>query len=122
MNSKHSINAGLSRVLIMGVWAAALLCIAGLVFAAARGEAHPPFKPFTPVSGLASPGSIFTKALALDARGLMALGVLALIATPVIRVAFSLVAFVLERDRVYAAVTVLVLALLAVGLFAGLGE
>lgn len=122
MGPRHSINAGLSRVLIAGVWAAALLCLGGLIFAASRGEAHPPFKPFSPVAGLASPGSIFAKALAMDARGLMALGVLVLIATPVLRVGFSLVAFILERDRVYIAVTVLVLALLGVGLFAGLGE
>ena len=39
-------------------------------------------------------------------------GLLVLLATPVFRVAVSLVAFVLERDRLYAAITAAVLALL----------
>jgi uncharacterized membrane protein len=39
-------------------------------------------------------------------------GLLVLLATPVLRVAVSLVAFVLERDRLYALITATVLALL----------
>jgi len=45
-------------------------------------------------------------------QALILAGLLVLIATPVARVAFSLVAFVLERDRVYTVCTVLVLAVL----------
>ncbi len=44
-------------------------------------------------------------------------GLLVLIATPVVRVAASFVAFVLERDRLYAAITFGVLAILLVSLF-----
>jgi uncharacterized membrane protein len=44
-------------------------------------------------------------------------GLLVLIATPVARVMTSVVAFVLERDRLYAAITVVVLAILLVSLF-----
>jgi uncharacterized membrane protein len=40
-------------------------------------------------------------------------GLLILIATPVARVIFSLVGFALERDRVYMAITLVVLAVLA---------
>jgi uncharacterized membrane protein len=40
------------------------------------------------------------------------LGLLLLIATPIARVAFSAVAFVLERDWLYTGVTLFVLALL----------
>lgn len=42
--------------------------------------------------------------------------VLLLIATPVARVAFSLVAFVLQRDRTYVVVTLTVLSILAYSL------
>jgi uncharacterized membrane protein len=45
-------------------------------------------------------------------------GLLVLVATPVVRVGVSLVAFALERDRLYAAITAAVLALLLVSLFA----
>lgn len=44
-------------------------------------------------------------------------GLLVLVATPVLRVAASFVAFVLERDRLYAAITLGVLAILLVSLF-----
>ena len=43
-------------------------------------------------------------------------GLLVLVATPVVRVAVSLIAFGLERDRLYAAITASVLALLLLSL------
>jgi uncharacterized membrane protein len=45
-------------------------------------------------------------------RGLIQLGLLLLIATPIARVAFSVVGFAIERDRLYVAFTLLVLAIL----------
>jgi uncharacterized membrane protein len=45
-------------------------------------------------------------------RGLIQLGLLLLIATPIARVAFSIVGFALERDRMYVAFTLIVLAIL----------
>lgn len=44
-------------------------------------------------------------------------GLLVLMATPVIRVMASVVAFALERDRLYAAITLGVLAILLISLF-----
>jgi uncharacterized membrane protein len=45
------------------------------------------------------------------------LGLLVLVATPVIRVGVSLIAFVVERDRLYVAITASVLGLLLLSLF-----
>ena len=45
-------------------------------------------------------------------RGIIQLGLLLLMATPVARVAFSVAGFALERDRLYTAVTLAVLGLL----------
>jgi uncharacterized membrane protein len=45
-------------------------------------------------------------------RGLIQLGLLFLIATPIARVALSIVGFAIERDRLYVAFTVIVLAIL----------
>jgi uncharacterized membrane protein len=45
-------------------------------------------------------------------RGLIQLGLLFLIATPIARVAFSIVGFAMERDRMYVVFTVIVLAIL----------
>ncbi len=51
-----------------------------------------------------------------DPRGIMQLGVLLLLATPVARVALCLVEFARERDRLYVGVTLAVLLALAWGL------
>ena len=50
-------------------------------------------------------------------RGIIQLGFLLLIATPVARVIFAAVAFALERDMLYVGFTLLVLAVLLFGLF-----
>ncbi len=55
---------------------------------------------------------IVQDARALDGRGLIQLGLLLLLAAPIARVAFSLLAFALQRDRTYVAVTLIVLAVL----------
>jgi uncharacterized membrane protein len=47
-----------------------------------------------------------------DSRGLMQLGLLLLIATPVARVVMAIAGFALERDRLYVVVSSIVLAVL----------
>ena len=54
---------------------------------------------------------------ALDPRGIVQLGLVLLIATPVARVALTLGAFLLQRDRLYVLLTTVVLVLLLFGLF-----
>ena len=62
---------------------------------------------------------IFAGTFAFQARSIIQLGVLLLIATPIVRVAFSLVGFALERDRTYVLITAIVLAVLIYGLTSG---
>jgi uncharacterized membrane protein len=61
-------------------------------------------------------GQIVRGAIAGRAQSVIQLGMLLLIATPILRVAFSLAGFALERDRKYVAITAIVLALLLYGL------
>lgn len=56
-------------------------------------------------------------ARSLTGRGLIQLGLLLLIATPVARVAFSVFAFIYERDWKYVFFTLVVLSLLLFSLF-----
>ena len=49
-------------------------------------------------------------------RRMMQLGLVMLIATPVARVAFSVVAFALQRDKAYVVITLIVLAVLMLSL------
>ena len=64
-----------------------------------------------------APGGILRGALEGRAFALIELGLLVLIATPVLRVAASVLVFLHAGDRLYATVTTLVLALLLVSIF-----
>jgi uncharacterized membrane protein len=54
--------------------------------------------------------------MAGDPAAVIQVGVLLLIATPVARVVFAVIGFALERDRLYVAVSLAVLAVLAASL------
>ena len=62
---------------------------------------------------------IIKSASALHGRGLIQFGLLVLIATPVMRVALTVVFFGLQRDRIYIGVTLIVLAVLLFSLAGG---
>ena len=64
-------------------------------------------------------GQIIAGAIALRARSIIQLGLLLLIATPIARVAFSLVAFVLEGDRTYVVISAIVMTVLLYSLITG---
>lgn len=59
---------------------------------------------------------IFAAAFSGDSSAIIQLGLVLLIATPVLRVALSLAGFALERDRTYMLVTAIVLAVLVLSL------
>ena len=63
--------------------------------------------------------AILGSAAHLGARGIIQLGLLLLIATPVARVAFAVVGFALERDRMYTVISLVVLAVLLFSLLGG---
>lgn len=67
-------------------------------------------------SDLRTISGIVNYALSVHGRGIIQLGLVFLVATPVARVAFSAVAFALERDWLYVAVTSMVLAVLVFSL------
>lgn len=55
-----------------------------------------------------------------SANEIIQLGVVILIATPIIRIVFSLFSFVLERDRLYVMITLIVLSIIMFSMFGGL--
>jgi|SRR5450755_3405653 uncharacterized membrane protein len=62
---------------------------------------------------------ILSEAAKFHGRGLIQLGLLVLIATPVARVLFSVFAFMYEKDWTYVAATLIVLGLLSYSLIGG---
>jgi uncharacterized membrane protein len=59
---------------------------------------------------------ILSGCLEFRGRAIIQLGVLLLIATPVARVAFAVVAFAFEKDKLYVCLTLVVLAILMISL------
>lgn len=60
---------------------------------------------------------IVREALNFRGRDIIQLGLLVLIATPVARVIFSLIGFLIEKDWIYVAITSTVLIILSISLF-----
>ncbi len=97
--------------------AAAIALVGGVLYLARYGGTHADYHLFRgQPAELKSVGGVIGSARTGDGRGIIQLGLLALIATPIARVAFSLLAFARQRDRTYVIITAIVLALLLYGL------
>jgi uncharacterized membrane protein len=98
-----------------------IVAAGGLFYLWRHGRQAPDYAAFHSVpAAFRTVIGILTSASTFGGRGLIQLGILVLIATPVARVAFSLVAFVEQRDRLYSWITALVLALLLFSLLGGI--
>ncbi len=102
------------NLLRYGVLSAALVALIGGVFYLARfGSTAVHYHEFTgEPPRLTSVAGVIGGVLALDPRAVIQLGLLLLIATPIVRVGFSLLAFIRQRDRTYILITAIVLAVL----------
>jgi uncharacterized membrane protein len=110
----------ISWLLRVGVLLAALVVFAGgIVYLIYRRNALPAYHAFhgEPRS-LRNPVLVAHGALSGQAEAIIQLGLLLLILTPVARVAFSVVAFAVERDFEYVAMTLIVLGVLLYSLIA----
>ena len=84
-----------------------------LVYLARHGREPADYRVFQgEPSELRSVPGVVRDAMELSGRGIIQLGLLFLIATPVARVIFSIWGFAAERDRMYVVFTVIVLAIL----------
>ena len=116
--SDEQVETIIARLLQTGVLvAAAIVTLGGIVFLIRHGLSSPHYSVFTgEPSGLRSVSGILTGTLTLQGRYLIQFGLFILLATPVARVAFAVVAFAFERDRLYMGVSLIVLAVLVYSL------
>jgi uncharacterized membrane protein len=119
--SDHAVEQLIGRLLQAGVLLAAVVTLIGgvmlLVQHGGERASHSVFHGEPEL--LLSVTAIVRGALALNSLAVVQLGLLLLIATPIARVAFTLVAFALQRDRIYVVITMIVLALLLYGILYG---
>ncbi|MCS6806484.1 MAG: DUF1634 domain-containing protein [Acidobacteriota bacterium] len=126
MHLKHNwtdeqIEQIVGNLLRIGVMAAAVVVlVGGILYLIHSGTTMPNYRVFHgEPSDLRSLSGIAGDAFSRRPQGLIQFGLLLLIATPVARVALSVFAFALQRDRTYVLVTLIVLALLMYSLTGG---
>jgi len=102
----------IGRLLQVGVLAAAAVVLpGGIVYLVRHGGEVPDYRHFHAVP------LALHRLLEFRARSVIQLGVLLMIATPVLRVAFCIFAFAMERDWQYAIIGAIVLSVLIYGIF-----
>ena len=99
------------------ILAAAVVLAGGAMYFRSCGSTIPDYKVFRgEPPELRVVTGIVREAVSLNPLGVIQFGILLLIATPLARVAFSVAAFALQRDRTYVVVTLFVLAVVLLGL------
>jgi len=111
----------IAAVLRIGVSAAAAVVLAGGAYYLMKYGAMPAqYRVFRgEPAELRSLSGIVTSAVALRSRAIISVGLLLLILTPIARVVFSVLAFAVQRDRLYVVVTLIVLTVLLYNLIVG---
>jgi uncharacterized membrane protein len=119
------VDVAISRLLRGGVTISIAIVLSGVVITFLH---HPIYLSSRPALGqLTGPHAVFPHTIPAVLHGaaqrqgqaIVMIGLLLLIATPVARVAFSIVVFALQRDRLYVAITTTVLVLLIISFVAG---
>jgi uncharacterized membrane protein len=119
--SDQRIEAIIGDLLRAGVvFFGAIVLIGGIIYLIHQGNSMPRYGVFHgEPSDLRSVGGVVRDAWARHGRGIIQLGLLFLIATPVTRVIFSIFAFAVQRDWLYVVMTLIVLAVLIFNLTGG---
>ena len=100
------------------VIAAALVLVGAVIFLSRHGQESVAYNVFRgEPRSYREVGNILAQARQFHGRGFIMAGLLLLIATPIARVAFSVVAFLRQRDHVYVAATIFVLSVLVFSVF-----
>jgi uncharacterized membrane protein len=102
--------------------AASVVLIGGVLYEVRHGSEMINYTTFHgEPEALKSIPAVVDGVLSFHARAIIQLGLLLLIATPIARVVFSAVAFAIEKDYLYVAITLIVLAILLYSLLGSAG-
>lgn len=106
-----------------GVISASIIAlIGGIIYLYTNGQGTPSYTEFNgaPLYVRHLPG-ILQGVRQLDGMAIIQLGVVVLLATPITRIAFSILAFAIEKDTLYVFITLIVLGVITFSIFSGLG-
>jgi len=112
----------IGQVLRYGVLTSGIIAIiGGIWYLIQSGSGIPNYTSFSgEPAGYTSLTGIIKGLAAGSAKEIIQLGVVILIATPILRIVFSLFSFILEKDRLYVVITLIVLLIIIFSMFGGL--
>lgn len=115
----QKLEVAIGRMLQVGVMlAAAVVLLGGILYLRQETGPRPDYSHFTGVAErFRSPAEIVPNALHGRARSIIQLGLLLLIATPIARVIFAAVGFLVEHDHLYFWISLVVFAVLLYSLW-----
>lgn len=97
-----------------------VIFIGGVIYLYRHGQTHVDYSKFVGVPDFVSnPGGIIHGIITLRGRAIIQAGIVLLIATPVIRVLFSAIGFIMEKDYLYTGITILVLFIILASMISG---
>lgn len=108
---QESFNRVVHYLLIIGLVVSVVFILTGLVIALANQQPVP--------HSMVPLGEIVSQMVRFEAAGFITLGLLVLIATPVMRVILSAVTFIVEKDWRFTGITLIVLATVLVSIILG---
>jgi uncharacterized membrane protein len=97
-----------------------IIFIGGVIYLYRHGQTHVDYSKFVGVPDFVNnPGGIIHGIFTLRGRAIIQAGVILLIATPVIRVLFSAIGFIMEKDYLYTGITIVVLFIILASMISG---
>lgn len=111
----------LGQVLRTGtVISISIVFFGGIIYLYRHGRAIADYRAFTGVPVFVQhAGIIFQSAFKMKGQAIIQLGIMLLIATPIIRVLFSAIGFILEKDYLYLTISLLVLFIIFMSMISG---
>lgn len=91
----------------------------GIIYLMRHGHTTTDYTTFKGVPDFIYPAGIIKGVMAFKGRAIIQAGIILLIATPVLRVICSAVGFILEKDHLYTAITILVLLIILASMLSG---
>ncbi|RVU02031.1 DUF1634 domain-containing protein [Mucilaginibacter limnophilus] len=110
----------IGNLLRIGVYASiSIAALGGIIFLLHHGNQQAAYTAFKGIPDYAQPAHVFGNILHLKGGAIIQAGIMLLIATPVFRLIFSAVGFVIEKDHLYTFITLLVLGIITFSMLSG---
>lgn len=107
-------------VLRLGVFISMLVVfLGGILYLYRHGHAIADHSVFKGIPVFLQTGNIINGILTFRGQAIIQGGIILLIATPIIRVVFSAIGFILEKDYLYVGITLLVLTIIFISMLSG---